>query len=265
MSQFLYFFPGAPGHVPDRERVRSSFAATALRDLLRSDKTWNGSFIVNGCTNGPGGHSGTVIVPKIDGQFPEGFTPAFVKDTQQWVNIDDAWLGWFPDVPPTEQSLRKSSMVSGYPVRLNDDCEWMAPTIRCQPVGSRVTLPRMVTRDSSGKRVYRIKKEYERFQEIAELLWNYHFAGAVIESDDELLDMAAELLSLNYRIGPAELDALGLFDMVGSDSNWLEIMGASFDWPLIKEFLEAEEIKKKALVLSEQSAGNAGETKPDAA
>lgn len=262
MTQFLYFFPGNSETEVTRERVSKSFARTALRDLLRSDKTWNGSYIPNAVRgDGPGGHSGRIVAIVPPNGFPEGFTPAFVKGKQTWVQIDDTWLGWFTDMPPTEESLRRETLVSGYPVLLNDDKHWTAPTIRCQPAGARITLPRAIKLGSDGQRVVGVKEFYQHWQDLTDKLWQYRF-GVIEMKLDELVDSAAELLSLNYRIGPKEVDALGLFDLVDpestSESNWSDIIAASCDWPLVQEAMD-EDCKKKASVPEhlDQSHGSA--------
>jgi hypothetical protein len=269
MTQFLYFFPGIPTATVSRQRVAATFANTALRDLLRSDKTWAGNAVIyNQClVDGPGGLTGTILAALPPNGFPDGVVPAFVRDRQTWVQIDDAWLGWYTDMPPTEQSLRRPQVVSGYLVQLNDDCDWMAPTIRCVPAGSRVTLPMCISLSSSGQREYRVKPGYQHWQELADSLWQHKFNATM--NNGELWDAAGELLSLNYRIGPKEVDALGLFELLDQNSdiapNWFQIVDAAYDWPLVEEQMAESAKKKPQPEGSEQPAGSEVATPLDAA
>lgn len=268
MTQFLYFFAGATNATVARSRVASSFAAVALRDLLRSDKAWSNGVVCNRCLiDGPGGQLGTVLAAQPPGGFGDGFTPAFVRGAQTWVKIEEtAWLGWFTDQPPTEVSLRRAMMVTGYGVTLNDDCVWTAPVVRCQPVHSRVTLPQAIRLGDDGQRVIGVKEFYRPWQDLVNRLWDYRWGKCELSLGD-LIDGAAELLSLNYRVGPRELDALGLFEIVepGSEhsANWSDIITASYDWPLVEEFIAAEVAKKKSVPeVSTPSAGCEAETPP---
>lgn len=272
MSQFLYFIPGMPRNRIPRDEVLATFAKDALWDLLRSDKTWSGTSAVFNMLHqdGPGGKVGTIFACLPGGMAIDGFATDYRPAEQTWVEIDGAWLGWYTDNPPTEESLRKPSQISGYPVTLNDDSAWTAPVIRCQPAGSRVTLPQSLGLGTGGTRIVRIKPQYQRWQDLVAKLWGYKFSGEGASLSD-LCDDAAILLSLNYRIGPREIDALGLFELLenGGDSvpNWFHVIDASYDWPLIQELMDEETAKKKesAPTDSEQSAGSGDETKPAAA
>ncbi len=252
MSQFLYFIPGAARQWIPRAEVAATFAASALRDLLRSDKTWSGDAAVfTACIGGgPGGQVGTVFAHLPGGMAIEGFDVDYRADRQTWVKIDSAWLGWYTDNPPTEQSLRRPQTVPGYHVTLNDGCEWMAPIIRCFPPGSKITLPQAVGLGSNGQRTLSVMPFYQRWMELAERLWNHRFNSDM--DAIQLIDAAADLLSLNYRVGPREVDALGLFEVIGKDSdrfpNWNDIIVASYDWPLVEELMAQEALKKKESV-----------------
>jgi hypothetical protein len=271
VSQFLYFIPGNPRVFVPRAEVLATFAATALREQLRSDKTWNADSVVFNALpeHGPGGNVGTLFCCLPGGLITdEAFKPDYRAKEQTWIEINGSWLGWYTDNKPTEQSLRRAKTVSGYGVVLNDDCEWLAPTIRGYTAKRKLTLPEEITRGPNGARVVRIKPEFQRFQDLADKLWDFQFSKIEL-SIAQCCDAAAELLSLNYQIGPAEVDALGLFELVQNvdgGANWFAIITAAYDWPLIEELmgLEAEEIKKKESQRepSELSAGYVEETTP---
>lgn len=252
MSQFLYFIPGIPRSNVPRAEVASTFAAVALWDLLRSDKTWAGdAYVANPLTqDGPGGQTGTIFACLPGGMAIEGFSVDYRPAEQTWIPCGTAWLGWYTNNPPTESSLRRQATVTGYGVVLNDDCEWHAPTVRCFPEGSRITLPQAIGRGPDGKRTTITKPHYQRFQDLTAKLWDFRFVkeGLTI---GEACDAAAQLLSLNYRLGPCEADALGLFEVVqniGQEANWMGIIEAAYDWPIVAELLHAEELKKKESV-----------------
>ena len=257
MSHFLYFIPGAARASLPRAEVLATFAKTALRDQLRSDKTWSGDAVTYNqlIMGGPGGHIGTIFACLPTGSE---FVADYHPDRQTWVQIDNAWLGWETDNPPTEASLRKPAkrIVSGYAVTLNDDCDWIAPTVRCQPKGSRVTLPMAVSLGANGQRTMQVMRHYQHWQDLVDRLWSARF-GDINLANTEFLDAAAELLSLNYQIGPKEIDALGLFEVLGEQTpNWFEIIEAAYDWPIVREVMEAEAAKKKSADQpSEQSVG----------
>jgi hypothetical protein len=252
VSQFLYFIPGqARIHIP-RADVQRTFAATALREQLRSDRTWTADAVTFNplMHDGPGGSQGTIFACLPGGMAIDGFDVDYKPDRQTWLQAEGGWLGWYTDNPPTEASLRRERLIEGYGVRLNDDCEWTAPVIRGFTQARKVRLPVTVGRDGSGMRTMTVKTEYERFPVIAEKLWDLQFSR-VSMTVGECLDAAAILLSLNYQIGPVEADALGLFEMTDTlqqSANWWGILHASYDWPLITEALgtaEADELKKK--------------------
>ena len=246
MSRFLYFVPGiAEAHIP-RAKVATTFAATAFHDLLRSEKTWaSGDVVFNQLVmGGPGGHVGTIFahVP-VGSEFVADYHPG----KQTWVPIGNEWLEWLTDDKPTEKSLRRDQIVRGYAVDLNDDCSWIAPTIRCQPAGSRVTLPQALGLGEDGKLVARVKPQYQRYKDLAEKAWNHKIHGGL--NNGELWALAADLLSLNYRVGQHEVAALSLFELIDPASdvspNWYQIIDASYDWPVVEEVLGEAESKKK--------------------
>lgn len=253
MCQFLYFIPGQPRPFIPREEVAGTFAATALREILRSDKTWNASTVVMNpqLHSGPGGHQGTIIAALPGGMAIDGFDVAFKPNEQAWCQIGNAWLGWYADNRPTETSLRRPRIVTGYAVRLLDDGDWVAPTIRCLPVGSRITLPLELGLNGQGQRTVQVMSRYRDFATLAEKLWDYKF-GRLVMSNGELWDAAGNLLSLNYQVGPRECDALGLFELLDPESeqspNWWQIIDAAYDWPLVEENLEPVKKNESPLV-----------------
>lgn len=243
MSHFLYFVPGMPRTFLHREEVAGTFAAVALHDLLRSDKTWNAQSVVMNplLVNGPGGNLGTVFAALPGGMAIDGFDVTYRPDAQTWCQVGNAWLGWYTDNPPTEASLRRERIVSGYSVQLLDDAAWVAPVIRCQPVGSRITLPQELGLNAQGQRTVRVMSRYRHWMELAEKLWDHKF-GRVEMTNHDLWDAAGSLLSLNYRIGPREIDALGLFELLDPESeqapNWWQVIESAYDWPTVQEMLD---------------------------
>jgi len=249
MSQFLYFIPGLPRPALPRAEVAATFARTALWDLVRSDKTWQTDEVI--CNplhqDGPGGQTGTIFAVLPGGMITdESFAVDYRPGLQTWIKITDAgpvaWLGWYTDNPPTERSLRRMLWFTGEQVTLNDDCEWTAPIIRNHSPGAKVTLPMSVGLNDSGVRVMTVKPQYQRWVNLAKRIW---------DNEDlplgELWDKAAEVLSLNYRVGPYEVNALGLFEIVddasGQVANWYQILQAAIDWRTVTELVG--EIEKK--------------------
>lgn len=238
MGQFIYMLPkeGIKGPVP---------AAYGLADRL-ADGTPCGSVIsvVDG-------------LPAMPGQGSEehdclcmgrGERIGFYPDDQVWRRVERVgggawWLGWRKNEgPPTEGDLRREDSRGGYGITMGDATVWYVPPARRYPEGT--FLPSVLRLAPDGEsEVREVQPRWkDLWTEIGAFAEPYYAAlnrqgpetGAEeqeeADSVGELADLPLKtcirLLSVNYRVGPPEVNALGLI----TDDARSKIGLAAIDW-----------------------------------
>jgi hypothetical protein len=99
-----------------------------------------------------------------------------------------------------------------------------------------------MTWDATGKLIEPLKPKYQKYwDDSAEVAsWFYGDAaegtqfGGPSFSKARALELAVQILSLNYRYSRAEHDVLRMID----STNYLAVLGASVDVPAVKERLQ---------------------------
>jgi hypothetical protein len=200
-----------------------------------------------GVTGGPDGKNGVVFVCGPEpGQ--ESQVAGYFPDKQEWVECvtDGYWLGWAKGAKPGPEDLARASMIPGYVGKLNDDGEFLIPILvsDCQ----ETAVPKALSRGTSGKwdqetplpqYAALCRDAEEALPPLKALLWPED------TPDDEdppeplsreaMVDLAIRGLQVNYRLGPAEVNVLGLL----TTHNIASIVALMIDIHAAREMSEA--------------------------
>jgi len=167
-----------------------------------------------------------------------GITPAAAGPACDWTQIHGAtaWLGLSGERPGPADLARKSQR-DGHAVRLADGNEWLVPVARA--LDGTTPLPRRLALSAEGVWVFGdVTEEFAGLYADACRVFETFCGeaeddGAVLVSEG--VEIAVRALAVNYRIGPAEISALGLF----TSESQADVLKALVDWPAL------DELKKK--------------------
>lgn len=185
----------------------------------------------------PGPDKGSGVVFSMPGRGAAG--PSLqAADKAVWEKIPglEAWVGFDPAAPPRPADLERERIFEGYSVDLGDGQTWVVPVVR--EIRGTTVLPRSRKWDGVAWSDGEILPRYRQLFSDACKVWDRMTggdAGTEIVAVTVDTDLAARALALNYRLGPAEISHLGLFD-TRSES---EALGAVLDLPMLRA------IKKK--------------------
>jgi hypothetical protein len=203
--------------------------------------------------NGPDKGAGVIVA---DDTRLVGHRVGYYADEQEWVKVPktNAYVGWFKADPPTPTDLERSQTLNGHLVELGDGNEWLVPVARgAAEEGWYTALPQRTGLDDNGEWASgKVIARYEALWDAACRFWDAFRSANDVEGEAVQLDFAGQndaalvALQANYRVGRAEVVALGLFD----GQCVVRILQALIDWPT---WLELH--KKK--VTSETSAAPA--------
>lgn len=217
----LYFIPKFA-----RELVNSADelpADTGLRELLA------GASVRCQGGPGPGGEYGKFVAAATAGEGGEPAADPLEHDPDaiEWRPVRPKpggpvthWLGWRKDRPPRPEDVQRPERIAGHPVRLADGNEWVVPV--CGPrhhaasdgkkhPNAWISLPHTYALGDQGEAISRVSRRFESVCEASERWWD-RVQAKVWGTDGEVLDYAASLLGLNYRVGRAEIGHLELLD-----------------------------------------------------
>lgn len=219
MTAFIYYISGVSRVTP-----------TLLRD-------WGlGYAFDDRCTprevlRGPdGGHGCAVADERCVPISKVGYFP----DRQTWrkshLTAEPAiWVGMYTEDRPTPDVLARGDLLDGVWLELDDGHRWLAPRARrWEEFGEQLlwicNLPQRLSLSEDGLwTLGDVKPRYARLWNLA-LAYEQAFAAAVAattEADggvvrfqfDAIDELAIGALQVNYRVGPAELDLLGVYDL----------------------------------------------------
>lgn len=245
MAGFLYYLPGHQGPL-NLEHLKKSGIGYAFEDNRLSFGAIE--------AGGPDGGAGALVC--VAGVID----PAMVgvsKDGQTWQKIpgSECYVGIFDsDLPKPEDCVRKKAL-QGHWVECGDGQEWLAPVARAlnepeeahKPLESFCALPQTRTIDENGAWVQGgIMPRYAALWDTAVLVSESAETAqagedAIYFDFENETDAALLCLAINYRIGKAEANLLGLF----TDESVGGILGALVDWPVVDTWIK----KKKAMVI----------------
>ncbi len=200
MNGFLYFIEGK------NTVTKADLEAAGLA------YAFDGPFSFREAGTGPGAAGVVVGVGENIGFYP---------DRQTWLPIPGSpgvFLGFeIAETKPKPADLARTEQIDGYVVELADGESWLVPVARCFPEGSM--LPMAMTIGPDGKVVKEALPKFAAACRDAERLWDFFRSenGMLNEDetvepldDSEMFALAAGVLALNYRVGPAEVSALRL-------------------------------------------------------
>lgn len=188
--------------------------------------------------NGPGDKPGCVIAYQTaDGVIPDRM--GYFPDEISWEEINPkVYIGIRKNSPPTESDLRRSRTFQGYDVTMASGEKYIVPVIR-RP-DNTTDLPRSLRLDKAGCVVETIREQYRSYWDASASVIQWFTAENGFNEFDKAgaLRLAVSALSLNYRFGMDEQNAIGLLD----SESYLSVLSCSIDLPAI---LRAQEAKKK--------------------
>lgn len=208
-------------------------------------------------TRGPGpGDAAGLLIAVSPGPAGKQARCRYRPEEQEWRSIGDPathWLGWQKDEPPTSVDLARVTHYLGHPVKLADDAEYLVPLV--VPHG-RKTMRR--NRDGTWlcpmPRNTRLTADCMRYYES---LW---FGGTDRPTQSELADLACRGLAVHYRLGPNEIEMLGMFDWPAVE----RCLGAMLDVPSIVAENEARKKNEDAAAAESQAADSQSPVTPPA-
>ena len=239
MPCFFYFLPG-----PTAKPTPATLAAAGLA------YAFDGPPVARGVTAGPDGTAGVVLAqadqvdPMAVGYWPQ---------KQTWQKHPDAaaaWIGRETEATlPGPADLARPQQLQGHLVTMADGARWLAPVARGLAedetnLAYYVALPRASTLDADAQWVDGdVLPRWGPLWAAALDWWDAKGGATLTDADDgqtvrAVLDFhgahaaAALALGANYRIGPAEASALGIFTRVAVR----DVLDALVDWPTLVQW-----------------------------
>lgn len=211
---FLYWFPKLMAK-PTAEQIGDAGLTYALSRCT-----------ARGVTSGPDSDRGLVVVEGGNDDGKLGYYP----DRQTWRRMPqrEQWVGYYTDAKPAPRTLARAEQISGRWITADDGSQWLAPIARrWQEMNGQVlwdyNLPRRMELGEDGRWLPGgVTARYERLWMMA-MAYEEAARAALAEAPgsddcvrfvfDDIDVLAIGALQVNYRVGPVELDCLGVYDM----------------------------------------------------
>lgn len=231
MSAPLYFLPGVyRQHLVEGRRLSQSLlAGRGLTAIFGDVIDLSGELsLIELPGAGPGGQSGTLLVPLVPGREPPvrlGYYPQF----QDWQSHGELyWLGLDRESPPTPDDLRRTKQIGGYRMTLGDGQEWLIPVLRRPDQSSE--FPSSFGWDAAGKFQQQVRAEFRALWDDSAELVEWFESGALLDHARQdlprVVDWCVRALAVNYRFDRVLQSRLGV---IGSD-DWLSLLCYAIDW-----------------------------------
>ena len=241
---FLYFLPGSKSK-PTPEAIKAAGLTYAFD---RPPEFW-------GCDHGPDGKPGVVLAV--------GIAQRYKPDVQDWSamhgNNAGVWIGTPKGKTIGPDELLRRDTLPGHQIELGDGHMWVIPIVQAavpesdNPLVYAVNLPQRSTLDEAGHWVPGpVLGRYKPLWDLV-MTWRDHYFNTPVDDDkaeDALNDpftgedafanahnAAVDVLAANYRVGPAEVDLLGLL----TDRNVIDLMNMTIDIPTRLQILAAKQ------------------------
>jgi hypothetical protein len=170
---------------------------------------------------------------RIDGRTPSGASGQMMSDPQAERDLayrpeeqvwrkrpgdECLWVGYWKDSPPSEKFLRRENQMPGEFIGLAGDL-WQVPRLwwHAEADGFQLALPTYYDMADTGEWICgAIDEAFAHLKPLAERL----MAGVYFSTSEEsvpplttaeLLDLAPQLLAVNYAVSPIECAMLKLF------------------------------------------------------
>jgi hypothetical protein len=208
MNSYLLFFPNATS------QSKATFQAVGLEKIAGNEK-WFTSPVT------PSDEPGLFCTWGDPRNPSNGVAVVYDPARQTWRKMPGGyWLGVQNDRKPNPAGLARPSSIKGYAMPMGDGNEYVLPNV--------MQLPAVYDIDETGDEVRRTRDEWRHIEDRA--MWALgtladHFHKGVLLPEKLCRMYVAEMLSVNYRLVPEMVYALGLLD---SDC-WIGAMGATVD------------------------------------
>jgi hypothetical protein len=217
MTTFYYWYPS------ERPFTSSAALLSALRQAGLGHALED-RITPRTCDKGPDGQKGTVACCGSNQDGRLGYWP----EQQVWKQIPGsvAWCGMFSGDRPTPGDLARPDQITGEWLTLDDGHPWLVPKARrWVALEDRLlwdlNLPRRLTLADDGTWTPgNVKPKYERLWQLATAYTEADAKAQETADDDgayrfsfeQIDELAIGALQVNYRVGPIELDLLGVYD-----------------------------------------------------
>lgn len=220
-NPMLYFIPGENGVGADRGVLRRVGLLPVIGDA---------PVVHRQVMNGPGGLNGVMVASNTDTAV------VYEKAAQTWIECANFWVGYWNERKPGPRDLQRGEVVDGHLVEMGDGNDWLIPVARM--VDGDTRLPQVIGFNPDGSVRLSVSQKFTAFYDAGfaifnELVNNDRYA----ESAEELLSVAIEALTVNYRVGKWEAGLLGLV----TTNNLVRVAQAIIDFPAI----DAQRSQKK--------------------
>ncbi|MBI9016895.1 MAG: hypothetical protein JEZ07_06495 [Phycisphaerae bacterium] len=202
MAGFLYFIEGQ-SQLP----TESQLVELGLGHLVGC------ALGTNPANKGPN-DSGAGLIFAVDGAV---HPIMLVPDKQKWIKTDKYAVGYYVDMIPCRDDLLSGANWPGHAVMMNDGNDWIIPPFRY--------LPNFLEYDpAQGQLMRQPLKKYQPMAKQVERLWLDYFYDTGIDenyqkpqdhesfTESQQLQLCADFLAINYRVGIIEL---GLLQLLG--------------------------------------------------
>jgi hypothetical protein len=229
MSCFLYYLPAAASAT---DEILDGLGLAGVLEGARVARP-----VMN---NGPDGGAGLVVTAPCLKWGGVESRIGYYPDKQRWRKAPGGgyWIGYETAARPRRVDLQRDIVIAGHDVRLTDGASWVIPLAR--RIDGGTNLDCAFSLDDAGEWVETPLAKYDRLREIAGRAWATVLnekrieerAAAEMIDETELVELAVEVLSTNYRVGRLEVAELELLTRMRA----IEIMAALVDVPALEEF-----------------------------
>ena len=191
-------------------------------------------------TKGPDGNSGVMCAFPPNGRDNAKIDITF-NENQIWRDAGKYMVGYDKNHKPKPKDLERGEVFGGYGLTLGDGNQWVIPVVR--RINGDSALPSRLKFDATtgGWIKGDVMPVYKKLFNLTCELFD-RIKGVAEQSDDDseevYLSKGGELacgaLSVNYFVGPQEIDLLGLL----TTNNISDILRAAMDWQAVIEYLK---------------------------
>lgn len=229
---FRYFLPTTIDELTNGATLKS-LGPWGLADVLKDVTAYPEHVTLHVVTRGPSDKPGVILTPSLaDGNPPDAvtFNPHQDEWAPYWGGLNshgaDVWIGWERERPPTPQGLARREQFGGLEVLDQHQQAWRVPIAR-SPHAVFGTLPQNFIFDEHNEPRGQLKSGFASLWELSGHVWDYYawlYAStlnreegdtppAVSEPPAEhntpwLIRQAVNVLAINYRVSPWEINAL---------------------------------------------------------